>query len=116
MSRFSPSFPDLSEGFMQVPHFITDTLITQRLSSCQWSIVQLLMRMTFGFQRDEAHLAEKFIAQKTEFSPTMISRSLGGLMRRSIVTRTEMYGAGKAAYYKLNINVDEWKKKKKKSK
>lgn len=102
---------DLPQGFMQVPHFITDRLITQRLSSCQWSIVQLLMKMTFGFQKDETYLAEEFIAKKTGFHLTVISRSLGVLMKRSIVTRTKMYGPGRAAYYELNVNVDQWKRK-----
>ena len=108
MAQNSPTKDD--EGYMKVYHFVTMKLIRQRLNGCEHCIVQLLLRMTVGYQKEETRLSQEFIARCTGYHKVAISRAMTKLLKRKLIIRTENYGLGTPAKYMFNMDIDEWKK------
>jgi phage replication O-like protein O len=96
-------------GYMKLRHYLTESLITQRLSGCEFSIVLLLLRMTEGYGLKETYFANSFIQDKTGYDKNHISTSMKKLRERNIIERTREAKYGMPAYYRVNDHTLSWR-------
>jgi len=97
------------KGYMKLYHYITENLITQRLSGCEYAVVLLLLRMTQGYRgQKETALSLKFIKARTGYNINRINQAILRLIKRRMITRTREATRGQAARYSFNDNIDQW--------
>ena len=69
--------PKNQRGYMKLYHYITENLIKQHLSGCEYAVVLLLLRMTQGYDgRKETALSLKFIRERTGFNISHINQAI----------------------------------------
>lgn len=96
-------------GYMKLRHYLTESLITQRLSGCEFSIVLLLLRMTEGYGIKETYFANSFVQDKTGYDKNHICTSMKKLRDRNIIERTREAKYGMPAFYRVNDHTLTWR-------
>ncbi len=93
--------------YTPVPHVVLDRLASAGLSGGQIAIVLAIMRMSFGYHREEAELSVRELSRRTGRHRTQIGTDLQTLMRRRIIARTQEASWSHSAKYIIRP-VDEW--------
>jgi phage replication O-like protein O len=96
------------EPFTKFPNGVLDALIRLRLPGRQWQIVLLVIRMTFGYQREGWKTSNAEIRRILGLSRSHISEGVVELFRRNILTAPEK-GSGYEITLGIQLQCELWK-------
>ena len=102
--------PQKEKGYTQIANEILEAVWnTKELSATQLKILLILWRYTYGFNRKEAAIAQKYIADATGAHISSVRRELKKLKQWGIVHEISPAGFNKSTVYEFNKNYSEWK-------
>lgn len=105
--------PQKETGFTPIANEILEQLAKVSLSGAQFSVVFLLLRQTYGWQRKTCDLPLSLIEQMTGIKKNRAKEIIDSLIRRKLFTVVERavvggrYGS-KPAIYAFNKDYDTW--------
>lgn len=91
--------------FTQVPNAILEALMTTHFAPSEARIILTVLRYTYGFHCETAHLSLTRFERLTGLRQGPISERLGELVRRRVLIRT---GSNHKRCYTVNPAVEEW--------
>lgn len=91
--------------FTQLHNKLIEKLASSRLTGSQHSIVQAIIRKTYGYQKSHDHISGSQLATLTGFSRTYVVRILSQLCKLKIITK---YPASPANTLCINLNTSTW--------
>lgn len=100
--------PQLENGYTRIANEIMDALIRATgLSGQELRLSLLVIRKTYGFNKEEDAISLSQMCRNTGLSKTRCSQVINSLQLKRVITVTEnINGIGKK--YKFNKNYEEW--------
>ncbi len=81
--------PQLENGYTSIANEILDHLATCQLSPNQWQVLLFIIRKTYGFKKKVDYIANFQIVIGTSLRKDVVSRALGKLAERHLITRNK---------------------------
>jgi hypothetical protein len=75
----------LDETFVKLPHTLLSRALSLGLSGCEWDVILLLVRFSYGFQKDDCSASLTRLAKKCTHSRRQIGRALQRLCRLGLI-------------------------------
>ncbi|MBP1925851.1 phage replication O-like protein O [Sedimentibacter acidaminivorans] len=97
----------LENGFTRIANEILDNIAKLKLSSTQHSIIYVIWRYTYGFNRKEHIISLSFLAKAIDTDKRNIQRELKRLENRQIIRQTLN---GQQRIIAFNKNYNQWDK------
>ncbi|MEX9872126.1 replication protein [Providencia rettgeri] len=96
---------DLSNGYFNMPNQLEDALCEVELSGREFRVLNAIIRLTYGWNKNEDRIQNILIEQKTKLSRNPVSEIVGTLENRRII---HVRRIGQNRYISINKNVSEW--------
>ena len=100
-----------SNGYFKQPNDLQDALYKVQISGRQSQILNLIIRLTIGWQKTESRIANMQIAELTGLRVNHVTREINCLAKRKII----FVGTGHCHLIKINTDYAQWVYKKAKS-
>ncbi len=100
------------ENYTRIPNIILDMLIKCDLNGSQRRIIDIVIRQTYGFQREAHKLSISFIATATDTNKMQVQRELARLIERKIIIITQEASFTKSREIAMNEDVEQWENSK----
>lgn len=97
-------------NYSKIPNDFLEKMIYTSLSDTQQRIINLIVRKTFGFHKDNCNLSYTFIAKNTKTSIRNVENALKDLRQRKIIIhfgQTER----RENIWGINTNYSQWNTK-----
>ncbi|MGJ8516614.1 replication protein [Carnimonas bestiolae] len=94
----------LEDGYVRTATAIVEAFERAPLTSREARVVRTIERLTYGWQKPDARIPAKTIAERTGLSETNASAALNSLIRKRVVIRI----GGSRSPVKINKQVDQW--------
>jgi hypothetical protein len=75
----------LDESFTKLPHSLLTRALSIGLSGCEWDVLLLLVRFSYGFQKDDCSASLTRLANKCTHSRRQIGRALQRLCQFELI-------------------------------
>lgn len=98
----------LEDGFTRIANEILDHLMKTRLNGTQNSIIQCVIRNTYGFQRKSHDMALSFISTATGIHKDLIKRELDKLIEFKVILVFKEATFRSSREIGMNKNVSDW--------
>ncbi len=100
--------PQKENGFTQLSNEIMEIMCKTKLNGTQFSIVMVVWRYTYGFQRKDHELSETFISKAVIINKRQVQRELKKLIEEKILKVTKEETKCSPRRLMFNKNHDEW--------
>ncbi len=100
--------PKKENGFTAIPNELFEAILMSSLTLRELKIVLFVIRYTYGFQRQEAKLSVRFIAEGTGIKFNHIATSIKSLLQKNILYLYENYSHRKGRIITLNTDYESW--------
>lgn len=97
-----------SNGYFKQPNDLQDALYKVQISGRQSQILNLIIRLTIGWQKTESRIANMQIAEMTGLRANHVTREINCLVKRKII----FVGTGLCHLIKINTDYAQWEYKK----
>ena len=97
--------PQLENGYTKIANEILDALIKWRLSPYESSILLVVLRKTYGFNKKEDWISLSQFVKATGIKKPHVCRALRMLIKQKMITKG---GTPKKPLYKFQKNFDIW--------
>lgn len=98
----------LEDGYTRIANEILDHLMKQRLNGTQNSIIQCVIRYTYGFQRKSHELSINFIKDATGINKDMVKRELNNLIDYKVLTVFKEATFRTSREIGINKSTEDW--------
>ena len=98
----------LEDGYTRIANEILDQLMKTRLNGTQNSIIQCVIRNTYGFQRKSHEMALSFISNATGIHKDLIKRELDKLIEFKAILVFKEATFRSSREIGMNKNVSDW--------
>jgi phage replication O-like protein O len=78
--------------YTRIANIILEKIAAAKLNGCQYAIVLVVWRFTYGFQRKEHDLSPSFISTGTGYNKRQVEREISKLVSRNIITQKSKNG------------------------
>ncbi len=79
--------PQLNNGYTRLANELLEALIRQKLHSREWTVIMVVARHTYGYQRKTHCITGGTIATMTGISPNHAREVVAGLLTKKILHR-----------------------------
>lgn len=93
-------------NFTQIANVLLEKTSGSKMNGCQFSIVLMVWRYTYGFKRKEHELSSSFIAKNTGYNKRQIEREISKLVNRKIISQKVVNGVSRSLAF--NKDFDTW--------
>ena len=98
----------LEDGFTRIANEILDHLMKTRLNGTQNSIIQCVIRNTYGFQRKSHEMALSFISNATGIHKDLIKREIDKLIKFKVIQVFKEADFRSTREIGINKNTSDW--------
>lgn len=84
--------PQKINGYTGIANEILEKLSSAKLNGCQYAVILVVLRYTYGFQRKEHELSLSFISSATGFDKRQVQRELKALESKKIIFQKVVNG------------------------
>jgi phage replication O-like protein O len=102
------SSPQVENGYTRIANELLEAILRYRCSGAQKDIILAVIRATYGFHQKSRAIGTAYLAKLTGRHPRNIAAGVAELLRRKVLTETQVYTANKPRTLSLNKNYDEW--------
>lgn len=95
-------------NYTKVPNEVLEALPKAKLNGTQRSILDIIVRQTYGYHREDHDLSVSFIANGTDINERQIKRELNTLIEKDIVIVTSEATFSKSRRLKINEDCSRW--------
>lgn len=95
-------------GFTKVDNNILEEVSKRKFNASQLSVLMIVWRMTYGFNREDHELAVNYFVQATGFSKRNIQDTLNSLIDGKVLKETQQASFNQTRKIAFNKNIDEW--------
>lgn len=95
-------------GFTKVDNRILEEVSSRKFNASQLSVLMIVWRMTFGFNREDHELAVNYFVQATGFSKRNIQDTINSLIEGKVLKETQQASFNQTRKIAFNKNTDEW--------
>lgn len=88
--------------FTKVPNKLLETITKTKLSNTESAVLLVIIRQTFGWQKESDRIAMSQFAKKIKSYKANVNRAVKNLRKRKIIFRDNHFR------YKINPNYEEW--------
>lgn len=96
-------------GFTKVDNEILEEVSRRKFNATQLSILMIVWRMTFGFNREDHEMAVSFFVQATGFSKRNVQEALTFLFDSKVLRETQKASFNQTRKIAFNLTTGEWK-------
>jgi len=83
--------PQLEDGYTEIANEILDSLAHCQLSPNEWQVLICIIRKTYGYHKKVDYIANFQIVMATGLCKAVVSRVLGKLAEKRLITRNKKY-------------------------
>ncbi|MBY0124492.1 replication protein [Bacillus sp. S/N-304-OC-R1] len=95
-------------GFTKVYNRILEEVSSRKFNASQLSVLMIVWRMTYGFNREDHELAVNYFVQATGFSKRNIQDTVNSLIEGKVLKETQQASFNQTRKIAFNKNTDEW--------
>ncbi|MED3553992.1 replication protein [Cytobacillus praedii] len=95
-------------GFTKVDNRIFEEVSSRKFNASQLSVLMIVWRMTYGFNREDHELAVNYFVQATGFSKRNIQDTVNSLIDGKVLKETQQASFNQTRKIAFNKNTDEW--------
>lgn len=100
--------PQKENGYTGIAHEILEEVSKRKFNATQLSILLIVWRMTYGFNRKDHELAVNFFVKRTGFSKRNIHDGLNSLIDNKVLIETQKASFNQTRKLAFNKNYDDW--------
>lgn len=101
--------PQKENGYTPIANEIIEQVAKTKLNGTQFSILLIIWRQTYGFQRKECKISLNFLAKATGINRQQIKRELDSLIKANIIKVTEEANFNRTRTLSFNKDYETWK-------
>lgn len=94
----------IESTFTKVPNALLENVCKSKLNATQIKIILVVIRYTFGFNRDDHDLSEKFISKAIKADRTQLSKEIKKLIGLNVLNVTIEPTPNSSRRLKINGN------------
>ncbi|MDB5054267.1 MAG: hypothetical protein JWM44_2317 [Bacilli bacterium] len=98
----------LENGFTKIAHELLEIIPFYKFNGTQFSILIVIIRYTYGFNRKDHELSLTYLTQATGIKRSQIDRELSLLIDKKVVSVTQEATATVSRKLALNKHYDKW--------
>lgn len=98
----------VENGFTRVANQILEEITKRKFNGTEFRIIMTVWRYTYGFQRKDHHLSNKFIAESIQIEPARVQKTLKKLIECNVILVTEPATYSQSRKLSFNKNYEEW--------
>lgn len=98
----------LENGFTKIAHELLETIPFYKFNGTQFSILIVIIRYTYGFNRKDHELSLTYLTKATGIKRSQIDRELTLLIDKKVVAVTQEPTATVSRKLALNKHYDQW--------
>lgn len=95
-------------GFTKVDHLILEEVASRKFNATELSILMIVWRMTYGFNRNDHELAINYFVKTTGLSKRGIQDAVNGLVKNNVLVETQQASFNQTRKISFNKKVDDW--------
>jgi phage replication O-like protein O len=96
----------VEDGFTRIANVLLEQIVSSKMNGCQYAIVLIVWRYTYGFKRKEHDLSAGFISSATGYNKRQIEREIGALVSRRIIHQRIINGVSRTLAF--NKDFETW--------
>lgn len=104
--------PQLEDGYTRISNPILEALSRSGLSGSERSILDVVFRYTYGFNKKHARLSADFISKKCEISHSAAIKNINRLLIKKVLIEVSPPDYSSPREIMFNKNYEEWGSKK----
>lgn len=98
----------IESGYTKIANEILEQLAKTNLNGTQRRILDVVFRMTYGYQRKEFNMSITYISKATDINKMQIQRELATLISRKIIIVISEATFSKSRVIAFNTNFNDW--------
>ncbi|WP_338754890.1 replication protein [Bacillus sp. FJAT-52991] len=98
----------LERGYTRVANEILEEVSSRKFNATQLSVLMIVWRMTYGFNRKDHDIALSFFIKATGFSKRNIQEAINVLVKAQILIETQPASFNQTRRITFNKNYDDW--------
>lgn len=95
-------------GFTKVDNDILEEVSKRKFNATQLTVLLIVWRMTFGFNREDHEMAVNYFVQMTGFTKRNIQEAIKSLIAGNVLQVTQQPSFTQSRKIAFNKNTDEW--------
>lgn len=99
----------IEHGYTRIANEILEAIVQRKFNATQLSVLMIVWRMTYGFNRKCHELAVNYFVQATGFSKRNIQEAVNALIDDKVLIETQAASFNQTRKIAFNKNYDEWK-------
>lgn len=100
--------PELKDGYTQIANEILEEVARRKFNGTQHSILLIVWRYTYGFNRKSHELSVTFLAEAIQSDPKGVKRELGRLLERKVLKVTKVAHGKRSRMIGFNKYFSQW--------
>jgi phage replication O-like protein O len=100
--------PQIENGFTKISNELLEAILRSNLTQRELKIIFVIIRFTYGFNRNEAELSVRFIEQATSIKYHHVSGIISKMLSKSIIFSNPSSKKKNGRMISLNKNYEEW--------
>jgi phage replication O-like protein O len=104
----TPPSPQAENGHIDIANELAEAFYDLQLSGCQWRLLWVILRQTYGWKKKEDRISITFFEKKTGLDRWKIHRDLKNLVKRKIVVKNDN---GFISSYGIQKDYSKWARK-----
>lgn len=98
----------LERGYTRVANEILEEVSSRKFNATQFSVLMIVWRMTYGFNRKDHDIALSFFVKATGFSKRNIQEAINALVKAQVLIETQPASFNQTRRVAFNKNHDDW--------
>ena len=103
--------PQTENGHTRIANELMQAIYGAKFNGTQRSIIDVVMRYTYGFSRKSHAISVSFLVEATGYDRRQISRELKNLIAMKVIIETKAPTYSQSRELMLNKNYSEWERK-----
>jgi phage replication O-like protein O len=85
--RHAPRSPQLENGFLRIANELHEAILSADLTKREMKVLQVIIRMTYGFQKKEDDIAASQIGKACRIGSSHVTEALNSLAKKKVITK-----------------------------
>lgn len=100
--------PQIENGFTAIANELLEKMGAAKLNGTQYSILLIVLRLTYGYNRNSAEIAQSYLVQKTQLSDRQVRRELNKLIELNVIVVEREPSFNKPRVLAVNKDYETW--------